>query len=146
MQADAMLPPFRAGSFDFVLASLFLHHFATAQAAELIASYSRIARVAVIINDLRRHWIPYYSIKVLNSIFHASRLVRNDSALSILRGFTKRDIKEIARLSGQPLDLFRHFPFRFAAIANACNRQSEASALSGDKVMPVTLSRAAAAD
>jgi hypothetical protein len=46
-----MRPPFRAGSFDFVLASLFLHHFATAQAAEMIASYSRIARVAVIIND-----------------------------------------------------------------------------------------------
>src|ERR1051326_7145179 len=55
VQGDALQLPFAEGSFDFVLASLFIHHFETAEAARLIASFARAARVAFIINDLRRH-------------------------------------------------------------------------------------------
>jgi ubiquinone/menaquinone biosynthesis C-methylase UbiE len=117
LQADALAPPFREESFDFVLCSLFLHHFRTEDAAKLLARYSRIARQAVIINDLHRHWLAYYSIRVLTAVFNASRLVRNDAALSVLRGFTRRDVAEIASLAGQPLEIFPHFPYRFALIA-----------------------------
>lgn len=118
VQADALVPPFQAQSFDFVICSLFLHHFKTEDAAKLLAIYSRIARHAVIINDLHRHWLAYYSIKVLTALFNASRLVRNDAALSVLRGFTRRDVAEIAVLAGQPLETFQHFPYRFAIIAD----------------------------
>ena len=119
VQADALQPPFGPASFDFVLASLFLHHFQTEQAAELIATYAQIARHAVIINDLHRHWLAYYSIKVLTSVFNASRLVRNDAALSVLRGFTRHDVDEISRLAGRPIAIFRHFPYRFALVVPA---------------------------
>lgn len=117
VQADALRPPFRAESFDFVLCSLFLHHFPTGEAAQLLSTYSRVARHAMIINDLRRHWLAYYSIKVITAVFNASRLVRNDAALSVLRGFTRGDVAEIAVLAGQPIEIFRHFPYRFALIA-----------------------------
>lgn len=119
VQADALHPPFLPRSFDFVIASLFLHHFETPEAARLIASFAEIARVAFVINDLRRHPLAYYSIKGLTWLFQASRLVRHDAALSVRRGFTNRDVDEISRLAGLPLQVFRHFPYRFLAIASS---------------------------
>ncbi len=127
VQADARRPPFPPRSFDFVLASLFLHHFETPEAARLIASFADIARVAVVINDLRRHPIAYYSIKALTWMFRASRMVRYDAALSVQRGFTDHDVDEISRLAGMPLQVFRHFPYRFLAIASSVD--SSASSL-----------------
>jgi hypothetical protein len=116
VRADAMNLPFEDGSFDFALASMFLHHFESRQAARLIESFARVARVAFIINDLRRHPVAYYSIKLLTRIFTRNRLVRNDSAVSVLRGFTERDIAEISDASRIELQVFRHFPYRFILI------------------------------
>jgi SAM-dependent methyltransferase len=116
VRADAMNLPFEDHSFDFALASLFLHHFESPQAARLIESFARVVRVAFIINDLRRHPVAYYSIKLLARIFTRNRLVRNDSAVSVLRGFTERDIAEIADASRIELQVFRHFPYRFILI------------------------------
>lgn len=121
--ADAMNLPFADGSFDFVMASLFLHHFETPQAANLITSFARVARHGFLINDLRRHPIAYYSIKVLTRLFTSNRLIRNDSAVSVLRGFTEQDIGEIAAAANIPLEIFRHFPYRFVLIGKT-NPQS----------------------
>jgi ubiquinone/menaquinone biosynthesis C-methylase UbiE len=116
VRADALNLPFEDRSFDFALASLFMHHLESRQAARLIQSFTRVARAAFIINDLRRHPVAYYSIKLLTRIFTRNRLVRNDSAVSVLRGFTERDIAEIAAASQTELQVFRHFPYRFILI------------------------------
>ncbi len=116
VRADAMDLPFDDRSFDFVLASLFLHHFDNRRAAQLIKSFARVSRVAVIVNDLRRHPVAYYSIKLLAQIFTRNRLVRNDAALSVLRGFVEHDIEEIARRAQTELQVFRHFPYRLILI------------------------------
>jgi SAM-dependent methyltransferase len=116
VRADAMNLPFDDRSFDFVIASLFLHHFDNRQAARLVQSFARLARAAFIINDLRRHPVAYYSIKLLTQIFTGNRLVQNDAAVSVLRGFVERDLEEIARAAGTELQIFRHFPYRYILI------------------------------
>jgi 2-polyprenyl-3-methyl-5-hydroxy-6-metoxy-1,4-benzoquinol methylase len=116
VRSDANNLPFDDCSFDFVLASLFLHHFENQQAASLIRDFYRVARRTFIINDLRRHPIAYYSIKLMTRIFTRNRLVRNDASLSVLRGFTERDIEEIAGCSRMRLRTFRHFPYRLIII------------------------------
>lgn len=116
VRADAMDLPFADNSFDFVIASMFLHHFESPQAAALLRSFARVARSAFIINDLRRHPIAFYSIKLLTRVFTQNRLVRNDAAVSVLRGFVERDIVEIAAAAETRLQTFRHFPYRFILI------------------------------
>jgi len=116
VRSDANNLPFDDCSFDFVLASLFLHHFENQQAANLIRDFYRVARLTFIINDLRRHPIAYYSTKLMTQIFTRNRLVRNDACLSVLRGFTERDINEIAGRSQMELRTFRHFPYRLIII------------------------------
>lgn len=113
---DALSLPFADHSFDFVLASLFLHHFETAKAAELLSGFARVAKTAVVINDLRRHPLAYYSIKLLSHLFTGNRLVRNDAAVSVLRGFAAPDIAEIEIAAGLRLEVFRHFPYRYIFI------------------------------
>lgn len=117
IRADAMQLPFPEASYDFVIASLFLHHFETPAAARLIAEFRRIARRAVIINDLRRHVIAYFGIKLLTSLLTSNRLVRHDAALSVLRAFKESDVREIAELAGVRLDALRSFPFRLVMIS-----------------------------
>lgn len=122
VRADALRLPFAEGEFDFVLASLFLHHFETPAAASMIASFSRVAGTAFIINDLRRHPIAYYSIRVLSRIFTRNRLVRNDSAVSVLRGFKDQDIAEISNRAGRAMEIHRHFPYRYIMIGKTEKR------------------------
>ena len=119
VQADAMQMPFADQSFDFVLTTLFMHHLKTPQAARVILDFARVAKVAFIINDLRRHPVAYYAIKVLTRIFTRNRLVRHDAAVSVLRGFTESDLTELSQVACTPFRVFRHFPYRFILIGGA---------------------------
>ncbi len=106
--ADALHPPFAPRSFDFVTVSLFLHHFAEPQAAHLLRSLAMLARRAVIVNDLDRHWLPYYFIHAASPLFARSAITRFDAPASIQRGFAAGELERIARAAG-----FHHFRARW---------------------------------
>jgi len=112
-QANALDLPFVDAGFDFVIASLFLHHFEDESAAGLLRSFARVAREAFVINDLRRHPLAWISIRVLTRLFTRNRLVRHDAAVSVLRGFTDGDLDRITRLAGVRVRVVRHFPYRY---------------------------------
>jgi ubiquinone/menaquinone biosynthesis C-methylase UbiE len=59
---DAFRLPFRAGSFDYVFCSLFLHHFPDDAVVQLLRNFGEVARKAVLVIDLERNPIPYYFI------------------------------------------------------------------------------------
>ena len=113
IRADALALPFADDGVDFVIASLFLHHFEDESAAALLRSFSRVAREAFVINDLRRHPLAWISIRVLTRLFTRNRLVRHDAAVSVLRGFTDGDLDRITRLAGVRVRVVRHFPYRY---------------------------------
>jgi len=110
--ADVFALPFLENSFDLVTCNLFLHHFSGEQAQFLLRCLARVAREAVLIDDLERHLLPYIFIR-LAMPFTRSRITRNDGPASVRQAYTREELAEMATCAG-----FREFeaeripPFR----------------------------------
>jgi 2-polyprenyl-3-methyl-5-hydroxy-6-metoxy-1,4-benzoquinol methylase len=98
--ADILSEEFDASSFDIVNATLFCHHFSEEELIHLFKKLRQQVHVAVILNDLHRHSLAYYSIKFLTRLFSKSYMVKHDAPLSVLRGFSKSEIQNIALNAG----------------------------------------------
>ncbi len=113
-QADAFALPYEDGEFDIVMASMFLHHFPGAQAAAILREMNRVARDGVLINDLHRHPFAYHSIRALTRILPATEMARHDAPLSVVRGFCREELIEIAREAGLThISVRWHWAFRW---------------------------------
>ena len=118
IQADSMHLPFLPGSFDFVTASLFLHHFEDADVTRLLRDFGRVAKRAVIVNDLVRNLVPYYFTRLTGPILARSFLTRNDGPVSVLRGFTADELMDLAERAGLKRCKVRTvFPYRLSLVA-----------------------------
>jgi len=113
--ADGLSIPFASGSFDLVTASLFLHHFEHADVVRLLASFAGLARRAVVINDLRRHWLPWGFIHIVSRAARLHPMIAYDGPLSVLRGFTSGELLAAARESGAGrAEISARWPYRLA--------------------------------
>jgi SAM-dependent methyltransferase len=97
VQGDALAPPFRAGSFDFVLASQVLHHFTDDEIVDLLRGWGRLAHRAIIIADLVRHPLAYHGIRLLTRALTQNKLTRFDAPLSVQRACTIAEWRELMR-------------------------------------------------
>jgi 2-polyprenyl-3-methyl-5-hydroxy-6-metoxy-1,4-benzoquinol methylase len=100
LRGDAMAPPFGAACFDFVLASQFLHHFPDDQIITLLRGWARLARRAIIVNDLVRHPLAYHGIRWLTKTFTRNPMTRTDGPLSVARACTIAEWRELFRRAG----------------------------------------------
>lgn len=108
---------FPAEPFDLVLCSLFCHHFTEEELPKLLGRAFRQARLAVIVNDLHRHPLAYYGIKLITWLARGSYLVQNDAPLSVLRGFARSELEAAFRSTGaKRYDLRWKWAFRFQGI------------------------------
>ncbi|MBZ5535918.1 MAG: methyltransferase domain-containing protein [Acidobacteriia bacterium] len=109
--------PFAPSSFDFVNTSLFLHHVADAEVAPFLKTLTSLARVAVIINDLQRHWVPYFFLKLTQPVFARSRITQFDGFASLRQGFTPGEMRALAENTGiANISVTRRFPYRLAMV------------------------------
>ncbi|WP_254244907.1 methyltransferase domain-containing protein [Hymenobacter sp. BRD67] len=97
---DILSPQFTAQDYDILTASLFCHHFTDAELVGLLRSWQQQAGLAVVINDLHRHPLAYYSIKLLTRLLGGSRLVQYDAPLSVARAFSRQDWQRLLALAG----------------------------------------------
>ena len=98
--ADAFALPFRAGSFDFVLCSLFLHHFTDKQVSELLGIFYAIARRGLLICDLERHVLPYFFLPATKLFLGWSGVTVHDGMTSVRASFRPRELLRLARRAG----------------------------------------------
>jgi 2-polyprenyl-3-methyl-5-hydroxy-6-metoxy-1,4-benzoquinol methylase len=97
---DAFQLPFSAGAFDFVLSSLFLHHFENAEAVELLGRFYEIARRALLVCDLERHILPYLFLPATKPLFHWQRITVHDGMISVRASFRARELSKLAQAAG----------------------------------------------
>jgi ubiquinone/menaquinone biosynthesis C-methylase UbiE len=97
VRGDALAPPFGAKSFDFVLASQLLHHFSDDQIVALLRNWARLARRAVIVNDLLRHPLAYHGIRLLTKSLTRNLMTLTDAPLSVKRSLTVDEWRALFR-------------------------------------------------
>jgi len=116
-QFDIFSPEFRAQPYDVLTCSLFCHHFTDAELVTLLQQWQQQARVAVVINDLHRHWLAYHSIKWLTRLLGGSYLVQHDAPLSVARAFRRKDwVALLARAGITHYELRWRWAFRWQVI------------------------------
>ncbi len=116
LSADALHLPFADQSVDIVMCSQVLHHFERADAMMVLREMHRVARRRVIVSDLHRSWLAAAGIWVASFplLFHP--VSRHDGVLSVLRGFTRRELGELVRQSvGQHAHVRYRLGFRVTA-------------------------------
>jgi SAM-dependent methyltransferase len=94
---DALHLPFANGSVDVVMCSQVLHHFADGDALTLIREMNRVARVCVIISDIRRSWIAAGGIWLMSFPLRFHAVSRHDGVVSVMRGFTVDELRDTVR-------------------------------------------------
>lgn len=85
---------------DIIFSSLFCHHFNEQELILMLQWMKQQVTKGFFINDLHRHWLAYYSIQFITSLFSRSYLVKNDAPLSVARGFIKSEWEKIIEKAG----------------------------------------------
>jgi SAM-dependent methyltransferase len=105
-------PPLPEGEV-VIVCNLFLHHFTDAQILEIFKNWQDLGCRAIVVNDLNRNPLAYYLFHLFGFIFRLSRMARHDGLVSILRGFTRKDLKSFNRELGIEGSIRWRWAFRY---------------------------------
>lgn len=89
----------RRATFDYVIASLFLHHVAVRERADALAALDRLARRGVIVSDLRRSLAGYWAVGALAAL-RRDRVAFHDGPVSVRRAFRPAELDNLAAALG----------------------------------------------
>lgn len=112
---DALALPFADNSFDIVSCALFAHHLEPEELARFAREALRVARLAVLINDLRRSAL-HLAFAYAGMPLYRSRLTRHDSVASVRRAYTEQEMNAMLQPLGTMFDITRHYMFRMGVI------------------------------
>lgn len=119
VRGDALSLPFADGAFDYVMCSLFTHHFRDDACIQVLKEMARVARRRIYCIDLHRHPVAYYFYTTIGRLILHNRLVREDGALSILRSFKPPELRRLGEQAGlKEVKVERRFPYRLVLSAS----------------------------
>jgi ubiquinone/menaquinone biosynthesis C-methylase UbiE len=114
---NALALPFRDASFDLVSSSLFVHHLEPAEVRQFVDEGLRVARLAVLINDIRRHPV-HLGLVYAGLPLYRSRLTRHDAPASIRRAYTPAEMRELlGQTTAAQSDIRTFYLYRMGIIA-----------------------------
>lgn len=114
--ADARALPFGDRSIDVVTCSQVLHHFIDDDARHVLREMHRVARVRVIVADLRRSWLAAAGIWLASFPLGFHPVSRHDGVVSVMRGYTAKELDSLIRSAlGTAPDVHRRLGFRVTA-------------------------------
>lgn len=116
VRGNATALPFADRSVDIVMCSQTLHHFDDASAACVLRELDRVARVRVIISDLRRSWLAAAGLWLASFPLGFHPVSRHDGVVSIMRGYTGDELRRLVSTAvGRTPNVKRHIGWRVTA-------------------------------
>lgn len=108
--------PFRDASVDVVVCSQLLHHFADDALADVVRELDRVARLHVVIADIRRSWLAAAGFWLASFPLGFHRVTRHDGVVSVFRGFSAPELVSIVKqATGVTPTVRRRLGFRLTA-------------------------------
>lgn len=108
--ADALNLAYERNSFDAATLSLTLHHFDGEKQLRVLRELGRVAREAVIVNDLERTRLNYVGARLMAAtLWRGNRLTRHDGPLSVRRAFTPDELARLGAEAGLQGKVHRHY-------------------------------------
>jgi SAM-dependent methyltransferase len=102
---------------DIVMNSLFMHHFEAESVVELLSQSAKLARVALVADDLHRTSVGWLLAKIGCLVLSRSPVVHFDGPQSVRAAFSIQEISELAHQAGlKQFDIHRHWPERYTLI------------------------------
>ncbi len=100
--------------YDVVMCSLFLHHFESTVAEDLLRRMGEAAGRTVLVNDLLRTTAGYALCWIGCRLITTSPIVHFDGPASVRAAFSAREVRDLATRAGLTgATLHRHWPERF---------------------------------
>ncbi|MDR5727901.1 MAG: methyltransferase domain-containing protein [Terriglobia bacterium] len=124
MTGDALAIPLADNSVDVVSCCLFFHHLSVEQARAFLREALRVARVAVLVNDVERKRMNYF-LSHLYRFMDPSKLSRHDGPTSVRQAYTHAEMQELLRETGCKFEMERGYLYRLGAIAWKQEMQTE---------------------
>jgi len=116
VSGDAMRLPFREGAFDIVSCSLFAHHFSPESLPHMCEEALRVARRAVVINDLVRSRLHLLLAQLTLPVFR-NHITRHDGIASVRAAYTIAEMKSLlCHVPVENAEFSRHFLFRMGVV------------------------------
>ena len=113
---DAVQLPFRDDAFDVVSCNLLAHHFHPDGLLRVVEGSLRVARVAVLINDLIRSRLHLALVYAGLPLFRG-RITWNDAPASVRQAYTLEEMRGIlSRSSARRVDISRHYLYRMGIL------------------------------
>jgi SAM-dependent methyltransferase len=100
LNADARASPLADGEVDVAHATLLMHHFDPDDAIRAFAEMRRVARLGVVINDLRRGLLPFAMTAAAVLALSRGAYTRHDGVLSARRAYTLAELDTLAGRAG----------------------------------------------
>ncbi len=105
-------------SWDVVHSSLVLHHLDEAAAVRMLTEMARVARTAVIVNDLERSRTWWLGAWLLTRVATRNRYTKHDAPLSVQRAYRVTELRAMAEAAGLRMTAkHKSFPgYRYALV------------------------------
>ena len=114
--ADARELPFEESAFDVVCFNLVVHHFEPRMLTQVVSEALRVARVAVMINDLVRSRV-HLALTYAGLPLFLSRLTRHDAPASVCSAYTLNEMRAItSRTAARRVEISTHYLYRMGVV------------------------------
>ena len=128
VRGDATALPFADRSVDLVMCSQTLHHFDDTTASSVLRELDRVARIRVIVSDLRRSWIAAAGLWMASFPLGFHPVSRHDGVVSIMRGYAGDELRRLITAAiGRAPNVRRRMGWRVTATWSPGTREPRTS-------------------
>jgi len=118
IQADATQLPFATRKVDYVVSSLFLHHFDPIPLTRLLAQLHQSVTGTIIMSDITRSHLSLLGFRMVQPLLARHYLTKHDGLLSIRRAYTPSELRQIAQDAGMKnARVYQNYPWQMTLVS-----------------------------